>query len=62
MVRVRLQAFRAVDHEPQARQRARLMGRPSLLGHAFSGCAAPPPSLAITDALQATSLVMRRPV
>ena len=42
----------AVDHEPQVRQRARLMGRPSLLGHVFSECAAPPPSLAITDALR----------
>ena len=42
----------AVDREPEVRQRARLMGRPSLLGSVFSGDAAPPPSLAITDALR----------
>jgi hypothetical protein len=42
----------AINLEPQVRQRARLMGRSSLLGDVFSDCAAPPPSLAITDALR----------
>ena len=42
----------AVDHEPRVRQRAPLMGHPLSLRHAyaFTGWAAPPPSLATTDA------------
>ena len=43
----------AVDHEPQVRQRDRLMGRrlSSQRFLAFTRCAAPPPSLETTDAL-----------
>jgi len=42
----------AVDHEPQVRQRDRLMGRwlSSRQFIAFTRGAAPPPSLATTDA------------
>ena len=46
-------ALSALDHEPAPRQRARLMGRSlSSQPPAFTGWAAPPPSLAITDALR----------
>src|SRR5205807_1752733 len=41
-----------VDHEPEVRQRARLMGRPLSSPPRVPGTAAPPPSLAITDALR----------
>jgi hypothetical protein len=50
--RVRHRASRAVDQEPDVRQPGAMMGRPLSASRRGPGCAAPPPSLAITDAHQ----------